>query len=98
MFGEYWFPGREIIVEGAEYAIAKEAILNNWNVIVDDTNLNPKYINAWKQIASLYNCDIEFKEFKVSLDEAIDRDKHRDHPVGEDIIRTFYSKYYYEHI
>lgn len=94
MFGEYWIPKREHLVETTEYAIAKEAIINGWNVIVDDTNLNPIYIDGWKEIAELNNCEIEFKEFKISLEEALKRDSERENPVGEETVTRFYRKYY----
>ncbi len=94
MFGKYWLPKREYLVEAVEYDIAEEAILLGWNVIVDDTNLNPKYIDGWKEVADITQCDIEFKEFKVPLDVAIERDRNRDNSVGEDVIRNFYKKYY----
>ena len=94
MFGEYWVPKREHLVEATEYAIADEAILNGWNVIVDDTNLNPNYIEGWKECAQMNLCDIEFKKFNISLEEAIRRDSLRENPVGEDVIRKFYNKYY----
>jgi len=94
MFGEYWVPKREYLVEATEYAIAEEAIINGWNVIVDDTNLNPIYIDGWKEIAGLNNCEIEFKEFKISLEEALKRDSERENPVGKETVTRFYRKYY----
>ena len=94
MFGEYWLPKRESLVEAAEYSIAKEAIFFGWNIIVDDTNLNPKYIKVWKELADKFEYEIEYKEFKVSLEQALEWDSKRENPVGETVIRGFYKKYY----
>jgi predicted kinase len=94
MFGEYWLPKREYLVECTEYSIAEEAALSGYNIIIDDTNLNPKYIDQWNTLASDYNYEIEFKEFKIPIEQAIKWDKERENPVGEDVIRKFYNKYY----
>lgn len=94
MFGEYWLPKREYLVEAAEFAIAKETILEGWNIIVDDTNLNQHYIDEWNRFAMVNNCEIEFKEFQCSLEEALKRDSERENSVGEKVIRKFYEKYY----
>lgn len=94
MFGEYWLPKRESLVESAEYSIAEEAAFFGWNIIVDDTNLNPKYIKVWKDFANDFEYEIEYKEFKVSLEQALEWDSKRENPVGETVIRGFYKKYY----
>lgn len=94
MFGEYWLPKRESLVEDAEYSIAEDAAFFGWNIIVDDTNLNPKYIKVWKDFANDFKYEIEYKEFKVSLEQALEWDSKRKNPVGENVIKGFYKKYY----
>lgn len=94
MFGEYWLPKRESLVEDAEYSIAEDAAFFGWNIIVDDTNLNPKYIKVWKDFANDFKYEIECKEFKVSLEQALEWDSKRENPVGENVIKGFYKKYY----
>lgn len=94
MFGEYWLPKRESLVESAEYSIAEEAAFYGWNIIIDDTNLNPKYIKVWKELADEFKYEIEYKEFKVSLEQALEWDSKRENPVGENVIKGFYKKYY----
>lgn len=93
MFGEYWVPKREQIVEYTEEDIVIEAVSSDWNVVIDDSNLNPIYIKRWKSIAEHFNCEIEFKRFTLPLEEAIKRDSERENPVGEEVIRRFYGKY-----
>lgn len=94
MFGKYWVPYREDLVETVELDIAKEAIKMGWNVIVDDTNLNTTYINKWQCLANSLGSEIEFKKFEISLEEAIERDSNRENSVGESVIRKFYNTYY----
>lgn len=93
MLGDYWKPDRETFVSSCEYAIILNAMDYGYNIIVDDTNLNPKTISKWKATAEYKNYDIEFKRFHISLDEALERDKNREHPVGEEVVKRFYYKY-----
>lgn len=72
----------------------KEALSNNYNVIIDATNLNPKTRAKWEGIASNFDADVKYKEILVPYKEAVKRDKNRDLQVGEDTIRMFYRKYY----
>jgi len=93
MFGEYWVPKRERLVESVEYAIVEEAIDFGWNVIIDDSNLNPDYIKAWEVLAKINNYEFEIKSFKIPLELAIQRDSEREFPVGKDVIYKFNEKY-----
>ena len=94
MFGEYWIPSRETLVKDSEYSIILLALSSGFNVVVDDSNLNPKAISDLKIIANKTKAEIEFKRFDVPLDELLKRDKNRENPVGEEVIRNFYKKYY----
>lgn len=62
------------------------------NVIVDATNLNLKYINAF---IDRFNAvaNINFRIFDISLKKAIEYDSNRTRPVGETIINRFYKQY-----
>lgn len=93
MFGDYWMVSRETLVKDSEYAIILIALTSKWNVIIDDTNLNPKYISDLTNIAKKTGAKIEFKKFIVPLDELLKRDANRENPVGEDVIRKFWEKY-----
>jgi len=58
----------EQYVQDAQYSAAKHAALNNWNIIVGDTNLNPAVRNKWKEFAREHNYTYKeqnfFTEFK----------------------------------
>ena len=94
MLGEYWVPEREKLVTTLEEACIVESLESGYEVCIDATNLNPKTISKWEDIAKYMEVDIEFKEFLISVEEAIARDKGRALEVGEKTIRNFYEKYY----
>lgn len=65
-------------------------------MIIDATNLNPKIKTKWMQIAEQFSIEPEWKEFTVSYEVAVERDKNRERTVGENVIKDFYSRYYPE--
>ena len=94
MMGGYMVNNREKFVKNVEIKIVKETLLCGRNVCIDDTNLNSNTIAVWKNLAIDFKADIEFKEFKIGIDEAIARDKNREFPVGKKVILDFYKAYY----
>jgi predicted kinase len=103
--GAYWVTKRESLVTQTERSQVHAAIGAGWDVIVDATNLNPKTIAYWEEATKAWNEDfklhdiesqvvIEFREFKVAFEIALERDAQREFPVGKKVLRTFYSKYY----
>lgn len=74
----------------------RRALNNNYNVIIDATNLNPKTKLKWENIAKETNSEIEYKEFIIPYSIALERDRNRELKVGENTIYTFYKKYYPE--
>lgn len=96
MMGGYMIDGREKFVEQIEKEMVIKCIYNEKDVCVDDTNLNPKTIQMWQEIADEYHVQIEFKEFKVSMADAIKRDSERESRVGRKVIENFFRKYYPE--
>jgi predicted kinase len=98
MCGDYWIPNRENIINIYERQMVEEALANNYNVIIDATNLNPKTQSKWKSIAQTFNAKLLYKEFIIPYKEAVKRDKNRNLQIGEDTIRMFYRKYYPEEL
>jgi len=85
---------REGIITGFQRAMAESAIEAGKNVIVADTNLNPKTRNLWKAFSLAHDISYEEKAFTdVPLEVCIKRDAKRAAPVGEKVIRDFYNKY-----
>lgn len=100
MLSNYTFDNlNESLVQKQWIEVVDTIIREGFNLIVDETNLNPKTytqnIKYIKEIAHKYNYNaiISDKVFEVSLEEAILRDKMRDFSVGESVIRQAYKKY-----
>lgn len=83
----------EQIVTAAQNAMLRSLLSRRVNVVLDGTNLNPRFIGAVVQIARNYHAEVIYRDFPVPLALAIARDAEREHPVGEDVIRSFYSRY-----
>lgn len=68
---------------------------SGYNLIIDEQNLNSdtrkKNINFVNSINP--DIEIEIKNFPITLEEAITRDKLRDFVIGEKVIRQTWNKY-----
>lgn len=66
-----------------------------YNVIIDDTNLNPVHESNIQRIVDEYNkeYELEVKFFDVPVEECIFRDRNRANSVGSDVIYGMYNKY-----
>jgi predicted kinase len=90
--GQYT-PELEQMVIDARNAIIKIALDRGYDVVVDDTNLNPIHQEAIEDLARAYGAKFDIIELDTSVDECIRRDKGRENPVGEDVIRGMAKKY-----
>lgn len=101
MFGVYWVPSREDVVSHAKQTIVTYAMGKQYDIVVDNMNLNPKEVQYWTNVVNYYNgytktgeCyEIEFKDFFTPLEECIRRDSSRTNPVGEKVIRDTWKRY-----
>jgi predicted kinase len=98
MRGDYLISSQEDYISDIEQSAVEFALKRNLNIIIDATNLNPNTVNKWKTISSNYNAEIEFKEFKITFKEAVERDSKRENPVGEKVIKRFFRMYYPEQL
>lgn len=92
--GDYWIPEQEEYISDLEEYHVTRALERGLNVIIDATNLNPKTIAKWKQVAKQFSIEPEWIEFTITYQEAIERDSKRERPVGKGVIRDFFNKYY----
>lgn len=93
MLGKYWVPSREPIVTTMKNSFISGAAIFRMGVVIDNMNLNSKELDYWKDIARMFNYDLEFKDFFIPLQECIERDSKRPNPIGEEVIRRTYEKY-----
>jgi predicted kinase len=81
----------DLITDLQNHAI-NAALNKRLNVIVDNTNLKAKYIEAIVELVKT-KADVEFRIFDISLDKAIERDAQREAKVGEKVIRDMFKDY-----
>ena len=105
MFGVYWIPSRESLVKAMHNSFLNEAMLEGYDIVLDNMNLNQKTLNEIKEIVEEFNkwvsltpvdlhYDIKYQTFfDVPLSICIERDKQRDLQIGEKVIRGSYEKY-----
>lgn len=85
---------REKLVTQMMQAAAEQALKDGKSVIISDTNLDPNRNKAWAQMASDY--DVAYRErlfTDVPYGVCIERDKNREHPVGQRVITGMFNKY-----
>ncbi len=83
----------EARVTEIELSIATDASKFGKDIIVSNTNLNPKTREFWKKFAKEHDYEFEIKEFPITLEEAIKRDNLRQNGVGERVIRKQYDQW-----
>ena len=96
MLGKYCAPSRERLVSYINHTIIIKALISNYDIIIDNTNLNFNDILYLEEILLIFNmkCTIEYKDFfDTPLSVCIERDKKRTNPIGEEIIKSFYNRY-----
>lgn len=87
-------PGNEAHIKGVELAIAERFLLAGYSVIVDDTNLAVSAMAMWRELSGRMGIEIEIRDFTdVDVDLCVQRDREREKPVGERIIRKMHEQY-----
>ena len=92
--GEYWIPEHEDYISDIEEFEIRSAIKHSLNPIIDATNLNPKTITKWKNLAKELNVNIEFKMFEIDFATALERDNKRERSVGKKVLERFFRDYF----
>jgi len=74
----------------------RDTLIRQWlgegfNVIVDDTNLNPKHEDHIREIGKEFGVSVEVKWFHIDVETAIERDLKRNRSVGERVIRKMFN-------
>jgi tRNA uridine 5-carbamoylmethylation protein Kti12 len=90
--GEY-SKENEHFVQRMRNQIVHNALKDDKDVVVDDTNYNPKHYETIKQIAEEHNARIKIVEMDTPLAECIERNRKRDNPVPERVVWDMYEKY-----
>lgn len=94
MLGKYWVPEREPLVKEIQLQIFISCLNNLKEIVIDNTNMNPKAVKTLVETAKDVGYTVEYKDFfDTPLSICIERDSKRENPVGEEVIRNFYNKY-----
>lgn len=81
-----WNPKWEEDVTNFANALIDTAALYRSNIVISDTNLNPKYRNALKKKLRDLGYHVELKMFPISFEEAVKRDVQRNNGVGVSVL------------
>ena len=105
MLGKYWVPSRESLINAMYESFLNQAMLEGYDIVLDNMNLNQKTLAKIKETVEEFNkwislspvdlhYDIKYQTFfDTSLEECIARDAKRENPIGEEVIRNTYNKY-----
>lgn len=84
----------EELTQDASKVLAKYFLENNVNVIIDDTNLNPKVLQSWKDMAKSMSIAYEVVKFDlISVNTCVLRDSIREKNVGAHVIKKMALQY-----
>jgi predicted kinase len=105
MLGKYWVPSREKLISCMKNYFLSVAIASNYDIVIDNMNLNEKEYQFYADyvedlIMAGFKYTLECKDFHTDLDICIERDKLRENPIGEQVIKDTFEKYklFYESI
>ncbi len=85
---------KEGITHDIAQTIAKRCLVSDkHNVVIDDTNLNPRTMQSWKDLAKECEAKVEIVDMKCSIEECVLRDSQREKMVGGTVIKNMALKY-----
>ena len=88
-----WSKGNEQFILKTRNMLILLALEEGYHVLVDDTNLHPKHLEAIRELVK-GKAEVEVKDFTdVPLETCIERDRHRPNYVGEQVIRRMYRDF-----
>ena len=95
MLFKRWKGRKEQVVTAIEKAAVRAAVSNGFDIIIDDTNLNPSTIASWKTLANELGVLVDEIRFETSLEECIQRDALREGRahVGRAVIENMALRY-----
>jgi predicted kinase len=88
-----WSKANEKFILKTRDTLILLALDQGYHVLVDDTNLHPKHEAAIRELVK-GKAIVEVKDFTdVPLETCIERDRHRQNYVGEQVIRKMYRDF-----
>lgn len=104
MLGDYWVTSREKLVTAMYKLFIYQSMDREYNIVIDNMNLNPKTIKELEEIVNSHNetaeetagmvkYEIEYKDFFIPVEECIRRDSMRPNPIGAKVIKDTWKRY-----
>jgi len=95
LFFSEFTPKREKTVVSLGKEFVRLIAGNGYDVMIDDTNLNPEIEEMWKEIGESLKMEVEvyMVEEAISLERLIIRDARRDESVGSHVIKNMAFRY-----
>lgn len=95
--GYEWHPILERLVCEIQDGVMMAALAAGYDVIVDNTHINPGHVEQLEELeqyadGQFGDVALEIRDVEITPEEAIERDKVREHPVGEALIRDMYEQ------
>lgn len=86
-------PELEVFVITVRNAIIEYALTRGFDVVVDDTNLNPIHEEQLRLLAANFLAGFHVIQINTPLQECLERDRKRPHPIGDEVILKMYWEY-----
>lgn len=100
MLGKYWVPAREPIVGTIQQEAILAAMSFGVDIVIDNTNLNKKVVDAYIQVAEEFKYTVEYEDFfNISFGECLRRNVIRnsslpkDTQIADKVIVDMYERY-----
>lgn len=92
LFPNYKLKDEKYVIQKEDEAIIIH-LMNGCNVVVDDTNLNPKHQERLEKIAAKYGAEFEVLFIDTHIEECIKRNNKRQKHVPLHVIIDMYNRY-----
>lgn len=83
----------EKLIKAARDCIIAAGLQAGYDVVVDDTNLKVSDESDLRYIALIERAEFRLIFMDTPLEECVLRDSVREHPIGEQVIRSMYDQY-----
>lgn len=78
MVDPVWTKEKEKFINVSKHTLIEIALRSGFDVVCDDTNLNPKVFDSLVDLAKQEGAELEVKDFRdVSIETCLERDSHR---------------------
>lgn len=84
---------KEAVITDAQNSAVEAALRNGRDVIIDNTNIEWRFVKDFAKIAAKHGATVDVKVFDVPLATALKQNLHRTRTVPEEVIRKMHSAF-----